>query len=106
MNSEKGTKRKSDENTRARDALRETADEEANRILPPSNQIGRNKFLVYGDAQKKPLARRRTIRSFLTIQPSPRITCLRSIRARKTLGRRADQTHPVNRARLGGLYRE
>lgn len=56
MQTEKGTKRKSDENMPARDALHKTAGEEVNRILPPSNQIGHNKFLVYVDGKKKPQA--------------------------------------------------
>ena len=56
MQTDAKTKKKFDENMPARGALQKTAGEEINRILPPSNQIGHNKFLVYVDNKKKPQA--------------------------------------------------
>ena len=56
MQTDLKSKTKFDENMPARTALGKTAKEEWNRILPPSNQIGHNKFLVYVDSKKKPQA--------------------------------------------------
>src|SRR6202040_444437 len=56
MQTDPKTKKKYDENMPARTHLAKTAKEEWNRILPPGNQIGHNKFLVYVDSKKKPQA--------------------------------------------------